>query len=95
MKKIKNMKQLREERRRLQRREKELEWQINKSWQHLKESIRPEEFFKERIRKEESFRRPGPNGESILQSTLSFGAGLLARTLARKAEEKLGRFFNR
>ena len=87
------MTQLRAEKRRLKRREKELEWQIGKSWKHLKETLRPEMIFKKKFREEEEFGAGKRDGNTILQTTLSYGAGLLARKLAKKAEAKLGKFF--
>ena len=86
MKKIKNIKQLRKEKKLLQQREKELMWQIKSGWQHLQLDLHPQNIIKEHGRK--------CGEENILKSTLSFGASLLAKNLAKKAEEKLEKLFD-
>ena|SRR5688572_17208065 len=94
MKKIKNIKQLRKEKELLQQREKELLRKINSGWQHLKESLHPQNIIKEQVRKckEES---PGTaNEENIFKSILSFGATLLVKKIVKRTEEKLDKFFN-
>jgi len=96
MKRIRNMKQLREEKKRLQQREKELERQISKSWRHLKETLRPEVILNNTIReKVEEREKVNLNGDSILQTAISYGAGLLAGKLAKMVVEKLGGFLRR
>jgi len=95
MKKIKNIKQLRKERRLLRQRENELLWKINSGWQQLKETLRPQNLLKEQIRRCKEG-NPGTvkEKESILKSTLAFGVSLLAKNLAKRTEEKLEKFFN-
>ena len=94
MKKIKDIKQLRKEKKLFLQREKELLRQINSDWQQLKEDLQPQNILKEQVRrcKEE------PSGirkeEGILKSTLSFGASLLVKKLAKRADEKLEKIFS-
>ena len=94
MKKIKNIKQLRKEKRQLWLREKELMWQINSGWQQLKENFHPQNILQKQINrcKEESSRPV--REESILKHTLSFAASLLAQKIAKRTEEKLENFFS-
>lgn len=77
MKKIKNIKQLKKEKKLLRQREKELLRQINSGWQHLKENLRPQNILKAPIGNGREI--AANKGESILKSTLSFGASLLAK----------------
>ena len=94
MKKIKNIKQLSKEKKLLQQREKDLLRQINTGWQQLKGNLHPQNRLKEQVKrcKEENWR--ATKEESIIKSTLSFAASLLARKIATKAEEKLEKIFN-
>jgi uncharacterized protein (UPF0335 family) len=94
MKKIENIKQLRKEKKRLWQREKEVLWQINSGWQQLKGNLHPQNILKEQIRRCKQENSGTTKEESILKSTLSFGAALLAKKLAKKTEEKLEKFFN-
>jgi hypothetical protein len=93
MKKIRNMKQLREEKKRLHHREKELEGRMSKSWKQLIDTLRPEMIFNNTIsEKTEGREKIDLNGYPILQAAISYGAGLVAGKLAKMAVEKLGRF---
>ena len=94
MKKIKNIRQLRKEKKLLQQREKELLWQINSGWRHLKEDLHPQNILREQVIKCKEENSGASKGESILKSTLSFAVSLLAKKLAKKTEEKLEKFFN-
>ena len=94
MKKIKNLKQLSKEKKLLQQREKELLVQINSGWQQLKEDLHPQNRLKEQLRKCKEGNSGATNEESILKSTLSFAASLLAKKIAKRTEEKLEKFFN-
>lgn len=96
MKRIRNMNQLREEKRRLRRHEKELEWQISRGWRQLKDGFRPENIFKKKHgRQQDEYNDYSMNGSSILERTLIYGATLLARKLAKKAEENLDKVFGK
>jgi hypothetical protein len=93
MKKIKDIKQLRKEKKLFLQREKELLRQINSGWRQLKEDLQPQNILKEQVRcKEET--SGTRKEEGILKSTLSFGASLLVKKLAKRAEEKLEKIFS-
>lgn len=94
MKKIKNLKQLRKEKKLLQQREKELLWQINSEWQQLKENLQPQNILKEQVRRCKEENSKATKEDSILKSTLSFAVSLLTKKLAKRTEEKLEKFFN-
>ena len=94
MKKIKNIKQLSKEKKLLQQREKELLRQIKSGWQQLKENLRPQNMLKEQVKRCKEENSGSTKEESILKSTLSFAASLLAKKIAKRTEEKLEKFFN-
>ena len=93
MKKIKNIKQLRKEKKLLREREKELLSQINSGWQQLKENLQPQNMLKEQVRRCKEENLKATKEEGILKSTLSYAVSLLAKRLAKKTEEKLEKFF--
>jgi hypothetical protein len=93
MKKIKSIKHLRAEKRRLQQRQAELEKAIQYDWRDLKESLKPrkaaEEFFSKMFNEKED-----KNGSGFFADGVSWLAAKLARKMAERAEEKLGTWFN-
>jgi hypothetical protein len=93
MTKIKNIKHLRKELKRLRLREKELMQEINSGWKHLRGSLSPSNIVEEQLRncKEHRLRR---GDGSILKSILSFAATLLISKLVKKTEEKVEEFFS-
>ena len=96
MKKINSIKQLRPEKKRIQQHQRELENRILNNWDELKKSLRPVNIAKEAFASVIRNRtRENLNGESILKSTISFGAGLLAKNLADKAGKKLSTIFRK
>lgn len=94
MKKIKNLKQLRKEKKLLRQREKELLCQINSGWQELKENLRPQNILKGQIRECKEEKPRVTKEASIFKSTLAFAVSLLAKKLAKRTEEKLEKFFS-
>ena len=94
MKQIKDIKQLRKEKKLFLQREKELLRQINSGWQQLKEDLQPQNILKEQVRRCKEETSGTRKEESILKSTLSFGTSLLVKKLAKRTEEKLEKFFN-
>ena len=96
MKKIKNKKQLRAEKKRIRMRQEELEKKIRSNWNELKESVRPvnvaKETFREFVRKktEENL-----EDESILKSTIKYGISRLAKRFTDKAGEKMEWIFKK
>jgi len=96
MKKIKSIKQLRVEKKRLKQRREELENKIRVNWNELKDSLKPVNIAKDTFSKvirnktEENL-----NGKSILKSTFTYGVTLLAKRFADKAGKKFDRIFKK
>ena len=96
MKKIKNKKQLRAEKKRIRVRQEELEKKIRRKWDDLKESLKPVNIAKETFQKvvrnktEENL-----EDESIFKSTIKYGISLLAKRFTDKAGEKFDRIFKK
>jgi ABC-type dipeptide/oligopeptide/nickel transport system ATPase subunit len=94
MKRIRNIKQLNAEKKRLQQRQEEAEKKIRSIWQELKKLLHPEKMAKQAFGKwMDNKTKEQANGKTVLQSTLSYGAALLAKKFAEKAEEKLDELF--
>jgi hypothetical protein len=94
MKKIKSIKQLKAEKKRIKQQQEELENKIYGNWKELKESLRPANIAKDAInsilkKKTEM----STDDENILKSSFTYGVTLLARKFADKAREKLGKAF--
>lgn len=94
MKKIKNIRQLTKERKRLLQREKELMGQIGSGWEELKNDLRPRSLAGEQLKKCCGPGNGKSKDENIFKSTLSVAVSLLARKLAKRAEEKIDKFFD-
>lgn len=96
MKKIKSIKHLKEEKKRLHRRQAELEQKISGQWSALRSSLRPATLARDAYNKmmddkaEENY-----NNGSILKSTLNYGISLLTKKFTEKAGEKLGKLFSK
>jgi len=94
MRKIKNIKQLKAEKKRIKQQQEELENKIYGNWKELKESLRPVNIAKDAIG---SFLRnkteKSMDDEGIFKSSFTYGVTLLARKFADKAREKLSRAF--
>lgn len=93
MKKIKNIKQLKKEKRMLQQQEKELMRQISSGWHDLKENFHPRKNFEGFSSCKENRDRRNMNDDNFFKSLLSLGTTLLARKLTKSAEERIGKFF--
>jgi hypothetical protein len=96
MKKIKNKKQLQEEKKRIKIRKTELEKKMQSQWNGLKDSLRPVNIAKDTF---SSFldKKAVENlaDESILKSTLNYGISLMAKKFTDKAGEKFKWFFKK
>lgn len=94
MKTIRHIKQLKAEKKSLEQQQQLLEQKIKRDWSELKEKFRPKKMAAEALNKwvdkkaETSF-----SNENILSSTLSYGAVLLAKKMAAKAEKKWNTWF--
>lgn len=94
MKTIKHIKQLKAEKKRLQQQQELLEQKIKKDWLELKEKLHPKAMAKEAFNNwAEKKAERAENGESILSSTLSYGASLLAKKMAANAEKRWPTWF--
>ena len=94
MKKIRNIKQLRAEKKRLREQRKELEKSIKTDWRELKESFRPGNFAEEVLsglfRKKEKCSQNG-----FIVDSISGFAGRYARKMFEKAGDKITEWFRK
>jgi hypothetical protein len=96
MKKIKNKKQLRAEKKRIRIRQEELEKKIRSQWNDLKQSLKPVNIAKETFQKVvQNKTEKNPEDESILKSTVKYGISLLTKKFTDKAGEKFDWFFHK
>jgi hypothetical protein len=96
MKKIKSIKQLQAEKKRIRKEQEALEETIRSSWKELKESISPGSVAKEALGKVLNNKTAANmNGESVLKSTFTYGISLLAKKFADKAGRTFGGLFKK
>ena len=96
MRKIKYMKQLKQEKKKLENRQEELERKIRGDWQELKIKLRPQSLAKEAaVKWMDKQTEVNNSSDNILTSTLSYGASLLAKKFSVKAGEKLEALFKK
>ncbi len=96
MKKIKSIKQLQSEKKRIKQHQEELEDKLRGNWGALKESLRPVNIAKDTIGSIlKNKTEKNLEGENILKSSFTYGVSLLARRFANKAGEKLGKVFKK
>ena len=96
MKKIKNKKQLRTEKRRIKARQEELEKRIRNQWNELKESLRPVNLAKETFQNLlQNKTEKNWEDESLLKTTIKYGISLLAKKFTDKAGEKFESLFKK
>jgi len=96
MKKIKSIKQLRAEKRRMKQEQQDLEKKIRGNWQDVKEAFRPANMAKDAMNS--MFKnRTGKNAEddNILKNTFTYGISVLARKFADNAGERISRIFKK
>jgi len=96
MKKIKNIKQLHAEKRRIRQQQEEMEKRIHTSWQDVKEHLKPANIVKDTIgsilnRKTNTNEHDG----SLLKTVINYGLSFLAGKLTEKAGEKLSKVFKK
>ncbi len=94
MKKIKSRKKLKVEKKRIKLHQEELEKNICRKWNELKEILRPINVAKETFRNV-IWNKAEKNleDESILKSTVKYAVSLLAKKFADKAGEKFDWMF--
>jgi hypothetical protein len=96
MKTIKNIQQLQSEKKRIKQQQQNLEDKIRSNWSELKESLKPANVAKGALSKVmQNNTADNINGESVLKSTFTYGASLLAKKMADKAGEKFNKFFKK
>lgn len=96
MKKIKSIRQLRSEKKRMLNEQEELEARIGRKWNELKESLQPVNLAKDTFdavfwKKTASFMQE----DNILKDTFTYGAALFARKFADSAGEKFEKIFKK
>jgi predicted nucleic acid-binding Zn-ribbon protein len=96
MKTIKNIQQLQSEKKRIKQQQQNLEDKIRSNWNELKESLKPANVAKGALSKVmQNNTADNINGESVLKSTFTYGASLLAKKMADKAGEKFNKIFKK
>ena len=94
MKKIKSIKQLKAEKKRIQQRQEELEDKIRSNWKVLKEDLRPVNIVKDSF---SNFMKgkTGENlyGDGFVKNAFTYGVTLLAKKFVDKTGVKLGKIF--
>lgn len=96
MKKIKSIRQLKAEKKRLQQQQAELEHRITGQWVALKSSLKPASLAKNAYNTMmDNKAEANYNDGSILKSTLNYGISLLTKKFTEKAGEKLGKLFSK
>lgn len=86
MKKIRHIRQLNEEKKRLRIRQLELEKEMRQSWQDLKESLQPKNFLKNKLA---DLTHSETKEKNLFSSVLSHGAAYLIRQFVDAAGEKI------
>jgi hypothetical protein len=89
---IRNKYELRQEKRRLQQREKDLKAKIITDWRELKHTLRPKNMLSSSL-SHNGIR--GNDDDSLMVHIFSYAASILGRKLGEKAEEKIADFFSR
>jgi len=89
---IRNKAELRQEKKRLRQREKELKSQIVSNWKAIKYTLRPKNLISSHLA-EKSIPQNGE--DSLLVNIFSYSAAILGRKLGEKAEEKLNDFLKK
>lgn len=96
MKKIKSIQQLQAEKKRIKQRQRECENKMRDNWAGLKASLKPAAIAGDALNSVLKNRAAANlSGDSILQSTVTYGVTLMVQKLAEKAEEKFGKFFKK
>lgn len=94
MKKIKSIKQLQAEKRRMHEQLDFLENKMHNQWRELKYSLRPAGMLKEGFSSILKSKTEGAfNGENMIKGTLALGVSILINRLARKAAKKFSNMF--
>lgn len=96
MKKIKSIRQLHAEKKRIKQQQQEMEKRIRDSWQEVKENLKPANIAKDAIGGILRKKTTGSEHEdSLFKTAVNFGLTLLAGKLTEKAGEKLSKVFRK
>ena len=96
MKKIKSIKHLQAEKKRIQQQQEYLEQKIRNQWNDLKESLKPANLITESLNYHAKSKiKDNLDSDSILKNTLTYGVTLLANNLITKTGEKMSKIFNK
>lgn len=96
MKKIKSIKQLQAEKKRIQQRQEDLENKIQGHWKELKENLRPVNIVKESLSKMmKSKTEENLNGDGFMKNAFTYGVTFLAKKIIDSAGAKLGKIFKK
>lgn len=95
MQKIKSIKELKEEKRRLEQYQELIELRISDNWKELKDSLQPSSIIKSTYNNTIfSGLANVLNSKNLFTGVLIFGGSLLVKKLAEKGSQKfLGKFF--
>jgi hypothetical protein len=96
MKKIRSIKQLKAEKKRIIQRQAELENKIGSNWKELKENLRPVNIVKDvfgKIMKNKS--EDNLYSDGFIKNTLTYVLTLLAKKIMDKTGSKLGNIFKK
>jgi phage shock protein A len=96
MKKIKSIKQLKNEKKKIKEDLNNLEKKIKVNWNELKEALRPTNMATDAfgsILKRNT--ETASKKDSILKNTMAYGISLMANKMAAKAENKINRIFKK
>jgi hypothetical protein len=86
MKKMKHIRELKEEKMRLRIRQLELEKELRNSWQNIKQALRPATFFKNKLA---DLTGNKIKKDDLFSSAISHGAAYLTRQLASATGDKI------
>jgi hypothetical protein len=96
MKKIKSIRQLQAEKKRIRQQQGAMEKRIRESWQGVKENLRPANIAKEAIGGFLGKKTAGSEHEdSLFKTAVNFGLSILAGKLTEKAGEKISKVFKK
>lgn len=96
MKKIKSIKHLQAEKKRIQQQQEFLEQKIRNKWNDLKESMKPANLVTEGLNCSIKNKiKDHLDSDSVLKNTFTYGFTLLANNLLSKAGDKISKVFKK
>jgi hypothetical protein len=96
MKKIRSIKQLKAEKKRVKQRQVELEDRIRSNWKDLKENLKPVNMVKDTLsRVIKSRTEDNLYGDGFMRNAITYGVTILANKFLNKAGPRLGKAFKK